>query len=165
MIRSVYRQRIVLVGLVVVASVSLSGCSLLGDIVAGPGDTTDADQGTDTDVFTIGVGDCLNDGSAEGEVSTVKTVPCTEPHDSEAYASIIMDDASFPGVQAAQDRAELECTAEFSAFVGLDYESSTYNFSYYYPTESSWGQGDREILCLIVDPAGKTTGTLQGIAG
>jgi hypothetical protein len=151
---------------VATASLALAGCSLLGNIVAGdnPGTGTDTGEGTDTDVFTIVVGDCLNDGSVEGEVSTVKTIDCAEPHDSEAYASVIMTDGDFPGDQAVQDQAIADCTSEFSAFVGLDYESSIYNFSYYYPTAESWAQGDREILCLIIDEAGKTTGSLAGIA-
>ena len=149
-----------------VASLALAGCSLLGNITNGSdtGTGTDTGEGTDTDVFTIAVGDCLNDGAVEGEVSSVPTVDCAEPHDSEAYASIIMDDGDFPGDQAVTDQAESGCITEFNTFVGLDYESSTLDFSYYYPTEESWGQGDREILCLILDPAGQVTGSLEGAA-
>ncbi len=146
------------------ATLALAGCSLLGNVVANDDPGTDTGTGTDTDVFTIVIGDCLNDGSVEGEVSTVKRIDCTEPHDSEAYASIMMTDGAFPGDQAVQDQAIADCTTEFSAFVGLDYEASIYNFSYYYPTAESWAQGDREILCLIIDEAGKTTGSLAGIA-
>lgn len=151
---------IITVGL---ASLALAGCSLLG----GGGTTTDGGDtgtGTDTDVFTIKVGDCLNDGGVEGEVSTVPTVDCAEEHDSEAYASIIMDDGDFPGDQAVEDQAISDCTTEFNSFVGLDYQSSSLDFAYYYPTEESWANGDREILCLIVDPAGPTTGSLSGAA-
>ncbi len=143
------------------ASVALAGCSLIGGLT---GTGTSTGEGTDTDVFTIKVGDCLNDGDAGGEVSTVPTVDCAEPHDSEAYASIIMDDGDFPGTEAVDDQAVSGCTAEFAPFVGLDYESSAYDFSYYYPTEESWASGDREILCLIVDPDGQTTGSLAGVA-
>jgi hypothetical protein len=145
-----------------VASLALAGCSLLGNVTGG----TDTDTGTgdETDVFTIAVGDCLNDGGVEGEVSTVPTVDCAEKHDSEAYASIIMDDGDFPGDQAVDDQAISDCTTEFNSFVGLDYQSSALDFAYYYPTEKSWANGDREILCLIVDPAGQVTGSLEGAA-
>jgi Septum formation len=149
---------------VATATLALAGCSLLGNIVSGNDSGTDTGPGTDTDVFTIVVGDCLNDGSLEGEVSTVRTIDCAEPHDSEAYASIIMTDGEFPGDQAVQDQATADCTTQFSTFVGLAYAESIYNFSYYYPTAASWAQGDREILCLIIDEAGKTTGSLAGIA-
>jgi hypothetical protein len=145
------------------ATFALAGCSLLGG-GGTPGTDTPTGEGDNTDVFTIKVGDCLNDGGVEGEVSEVPTVACTEPHDSEAYASIIMDDGDFPGDQAVEDKAIADCTTEFNGFVGLDYQESTLDFAYYYPTEESWANGDREILCLIVDPAGQVTGSLAGAA-
>lgn len=147
-----------------VASLALAGCSLIGNITGGTDTSTDPAEGSDTDVFTIAVGDCLNDGDVEGEVSTVKTIDCAEPHDSEAYASVIMDDGDFPGDQAVEDQAVSDCTTEFTTFVGIDYNSSILNFSYYYPTSASWDQGDREILCLVYDPAGQVTGSLSGSA-
>ena len=149
-----------------VASLALAGCSLLGNITNGSdtGTDTGTGEGTDTDVFTIAVGDCLNDGDIEGEVSTVKTIDCAEAHDSEAYASIIMDDGDFPGDQAVEDQAIADCTTKFNEFVGIDYNDSTLNFSYYYPTSASWEQGDREILCLVYDPAGQATGSFAGAA-
>jgi len=149
-----------------VASLALAGCSLLGNITSGSDTSTgtDTSDGNDTDVFTIAVGDCLNDGDVEGEVSTVKTIDCAEPHDSEAFASVIMDDGDFPGDQAVADQAVADCTTQFTSFVGIDYNASALNFSYYYPTSASWEQGDREILCLVYDPAGQVTGTLAGAA-
>jgi Septum formation len=154
---------------IALAGASLSGCSLLGNIGGGNSgssgtDSSEAPVGTDTDVFTVKVGDCLNDGGVEGEVSSVKTVDCAEPHDSEAFKSILMDDGDFPGDAAVEEAATTGCTAAFTEFVGFDYETSVLNFSYFFPTEESWGEGDREILCTIVDPAGKTTGTLAGAA-
>jgi hypothetical protein len=148
------------------AAVALAGCSLLpGGNGGNPsgGETPSAD-GETVDVFTVKVGDCLNDGSVEGEVSETVVIDCAEPHDSEAYASIMIEDGDFPGDDVVGDRAVTECTTEFNAFVGLDYQQSALDFAYYYPTEESWANGDREILCLIVDPAGKSTGSLQGAA-
>jgi hypothetical protein len=145
------------------ATLALAGCSLLP---GGGGDTTEtpSGEGENTDVFTIAVGDCLNDGGVEGEVSEVAKIDCSEPHDSEAYASIMIDDGDFPGEQAVTDQAAADCTTEFNSFVGVDYQDSELDFAYYYPTEESWANGDREILCLIVDPEGKATGTLEGAA-
>lgn len=154
---------------ITIAGASLTGCSLLGNIGGGNGatsgtDGTDAPVGTDTDVFTVKVGDCLNDSAVEGEVTSVKAVDCTEPHDSEAFKSIDMDDGDFPGDTAVEDAAVSGCTEAFAGFVGLDYETSLLDFSYYTPTEAGWGGGDREILCLVIDPDGKTTGSLEGAA-
>jgi hypothetical protein len=142
---------------------ALAGCSLLGNLANNGGSTgTVSGEGTKADVFTIKVGDCLNDGSAKGDVSTVPTISCAKQHDSEAYASLKMTDSDFPGVDAEAKQATAGCTAQFSGFIGIDYSSSSLSFSYYYPTKSSWAQGDREIICLATDPNGKTTGTLKG---
>lgn len=146
------------------ASLALAGCSLLGNITGGTDTPAEPGTGTDVDVFTIAVGDCLNDGGVDGEVSTVETIDCAQPHDSEAYASILMDDGEFPGDTVVDDFAIEQCTAAFADFVGLSYEESALSFSYYYPTTESWASGDREILCLLVDPAGKVEGSLEGAA-
>lgn len=142
------------------AGLALAGCSLL----PGGTTTTDTGDGETVDVFTIAVGDCLNDENIEGEVSDVVKVDCAEEHNSEAYASIIMDDGDFPGDAVVEEQAVADCTTEFNSFVGLDYQASALDFAYYYPTEASWGNGDREILCLIVDPAGPVSGSLKGAA-
>lgn len=147
---------------VVAASISLAGCSLFGGSGSAPSATSTS--GASTDVFQVKVGDCLNDAAVEGEVSTVPTVDCAQPHDSEAFASIAMAEGDFPGAAAVKTQSEDGCTAQFNKFVGVDYGSSTLEYSYYYPTAESWAQGDREILCLIADPAGPTTGSLKGSA-
>lgn len=149
-----------------VASLALAGCSLLGGIPSlSPTDSpSDSSAGDSTDIFTVSVGDCVNAGNSTGEVSEVPVVACSEPHDSEAYASVLMEDGEFPSDEAVNQRGDDECTAAFAGFVGLDYAASELDFAFYYPTESSWAQGDREILCLIVDPAGRTTGSLAGAA-
>lgn len=149
-----------------VASLALAGCSLLGGIPSlSPTDSpSDSSAGDSTDIFTVSVGDCVNAGNSTGEVSEVPVVACSEPHDSEAYASVLMEDGEFPGDEAVSQRAGDECTAAFAGFVGLDFAASELDFAFYYPTESSWAQGDREILCLVVDPAGRSTGSLAGVA-
>ena len=146
----------------------LSGCSLIGQLT-GDGTVRDDDgqvveSNDEADVFTIQVGDCLNDSDAAEEVTAVPLVRCAEPHDSEVYASIIMTGDEFPGLAAVQAEAETGCIEEFESFVGTPHLDSIYDFSYYFPTEASWNGGDREILCVIYDPAGQPiTGTLAGI--
>ena len=143
------------------ASLALGGCSLL---VGAPNATTTPSASPRADVFTVKVGDCLNDHAGNGQVSTVPLIDCAEPHDSEAYASITMKDAAFPGADAVKTASDAGCEAQFNTFVGVNYAASRLSFSYYYPTTETWSQGDREILCLIFDPVGRTTGTLKAAA-
>jgi hypothetical protein len=157
--------RVLAIVAISVSGFALAGCSLL------PGGTSSSDTSTNTsedttgdDVFSIKVGDCLNDGDASGEVSTVPIVECSEPHDSEAYDADNLDDGDFPGQDAIDQAAELLCGPSFETFIGLDYEASIYDYSYYFPTEESWAAGDREVLCVAyADDQAKITGSLKGI--
>jgi hypothetical protein len=116
-------------------------------------------------VFTLSVGDCLNDASETGDVSTVPVVDCASPHDSEIYASITMHDAEYPGEVATIAAADEACAAEFELFVGIPISDSIYSYATLYPTESSWDGGDREILCRIAltrdGSVEKVTGSLR----
>lgn len=157
------------VALAATAALALSGCSLIATFTGGDQAVRDADgqviEGNDeTDVFTLQVGDCLNDGEIGETVTAVPTVPCVEPHDSEIYASYILGDTAFPGIDTIVQEADAACLTGYTDFLGIDYLESRYDFSYYHPTESSWEGGDREILCLVYDPSGEQlTGSLEGV--
>ncbi|MER3389489.1 MAG: septum formation family protein [Microcella sp.] len=161
-------RRLLAVALALSAGLALSGCSLLDVFTAGnqavrDGDGQVIEGNEETDVFSLQVGDCLNDGEVGETVTAVPTVPCAEPHDSEIYASYILGDTAFPGIDTIVEEADAACLAGYTEFLGIDYLESRYDFSYYHPTESSWAGGDREILCLVYDPSGEPlTGTLQG---
>ncbi len=149
-----------------VAALLLSGCSLINSLTGGEtrDDTGTIVEGGTTDVFALAVGDCIGASTGTGEVSDVPTVPCAEPHDDEVYADFPLADGDYPGEDAIFEQADQGCYDAFAPFVGIAYEDSTLDFSYYYPTSGSWAQGDRLISCLIFDPAGQTTGSLEGAA-
>jgi hypothetical protein len=165
-------RRLLLGGTVALAALALTGCGIVQDAIeqATGGSSTDtasevSGTGEDTDIFAITVGDCLNDGDSSGEVQSAPTVACSDPHDSEAYASVMVADGEFPGEDAIAAQAENDCYAGFAPFVGTTYEESAYAFTWYYPTELSWADGDREILCMLYDPEFQPiTGSLQGAA-
>ena len=123
----------------------------------------------ETGVFALSVGDCLNDASETGDVSTVPVVDCDSPHDSEIYAIVIMHDEEYPGEEATIAAADDACRAEFERFVGIPAADSIYSYATLYPTESSWDGGDREILCRIAfaredGSIEKVSGSLEGHA-
>jgi hypothetical protein len=147
-------------------ALSLSACSSAGTepVRDDQGQITEANESAD--VFAVTVGDCTNDtDTTTGEVSTVATVPCDEPHDNEAYLSGDLPDGEFPGDEAVATAADEMCAAGFDAFVGLAYDSSRLDFYPLTPTEGSWGAGDHEVVCFVFDSAGeKLTGTAKGLA-
>ena len=90
------------------------------------------------DVFYLKVGDCLADPLVDGgaeEVSSVQSVPCSEPHSGEVYAALTLPEGEgdYPGGEAVTAQADELCAAEFESFVGLPYDESVLYLSYLYP--------------------------------
>ena len=146
----------------------LGACSDDGDDAAqdDASETTGAPDessgGEDTSVFDIGVGDCLTEDVAGAEVEEAPVVPCEQPHASEVYFAHTIEEESFPGADGMERLVQEHCMPAFESFVGLAYDASVIEVTTLEPTEQSWEQGDRELLCLAVDPAGPVTGSLEG---
>ena len=133
---------------------------------------TDADRddsgaiidGGTVDAFDIRAGDCFDDSEGWGdEISSLPGVPCSEPHDNEAYAVITVDLPEYPGDDAMGEMAMEKCLGRFDAFVGEAYENSVLDIFPMYPSEGSWAQADREIVCAVYDMNyEKLVGSVQG---
>lgn len=124
-------------------------------------DTGELLEPTEIDVFELRVGDCL-DGFSEGdEISRVRAVPCSADHSDEVFAAAEMSGEDYPGDDAVADFADEACVMEFEQFVGTAWEESELDYGYLVPTESSWAEGDREVLCIIGDPESDVTGSLE----
>ena len=159
---------------VLIAALTLSGCTALfpsaADKTPAAPPATDSTSGeeieqTDTDVFTLSVGQCLNN-TTETEVQEVPLVDCADEHDLEVYHDFSIEGDDYPGDEAIDSQADAECLTAFETFVGVGYDSSAYGYTYFTPTEGSWTDGDdRLVSCLIGDPEGnKVTGSLAGVA-
>lgn len=128
-----------------------------------PGQQAPQDESGEVDVFSVSVGDCINDfGSSE--VTSVEAIDCALPHDYEVYSELTIPGDTFPGGDQVTVLAQESCVTAFVDFVGLSYEESLLDFSYLAPTEQSWQAGDRLVSCLIIDPATQTSGSLAGAA-
>ena len=162
-------RRIVIAATVLVAIGVLAGCTTTG--APTPTATPTATHaGSHATAMDISVGDCLDDAAAGSTAATARIVPCTGPHDSEAYAAITLTGDAYPGLDAVQTRAQAGCQGEaFADFIGIASDDSTLQVSYYYPTGDSWAGGDRTVTCTVfaVDQSGRaarTTGTLKDSA-
>jgi len=99
--------------------------------------------------FRIQVGDCLADPGT-GLVETVDAVPCSDPHQSEAYHSFELTFLDWPGEEGLSEAAGQGCYDQFFPFVGMTYEQSIYDFTWLEPTEASWNEiDDREVVCFV----------------
>jgi hypothetical protein len=149
---------------------SLTGCGAISGLLSGPAQperdetTQEVVESSDADVFALRVGDCLNMITAD-EVDSVPVVPCDEPHGEEVFHDFQMPDGEYPGDEAVIAAAEESCLAAFEPFVGLAFEESTLDASWYVPTQQSWeALDDRTVSCMVSDPAGEVTGTLENAA-
>ena len=110
-------------------------------------------------------GDCFNIPD-ESLVASVEAVPCSSPHDAEAFAlfDIGTSASGYPGPSAVSQAAEDGCIQRFHAFVGRPYETSELYLDWLEPTEDSWNDlGDREIACGLVSGDGsQLTGSMRG---
>jgi len=115
-------------------------------------------------VFALQIGDCVDD-VGQDQVQNLPTVDCADPHDYEVFDEYQIPDGDFPGDDVITEIALGYCSGAMESFVGVAYEASALDINYLTPTEDSWTNGgDRQISCLVFDPAGKVSGTLQGAA-
>ncbi len=135
-------------------------------------ETTPSDTGSSTTTTTepvledavIELGDCVDDPAIldGSDVEQSSVVECSVPHYAEAYAQFDLPEGAYPGEDAVTSAAEEGCDAEFTGFVGMDYQESVLEVFYYYPTEDTWDV-DRGVVCIIIDPSGEpVTGSLEG---
>jgi hypothetical protein len=158
----VTRSRPAAAVILVAVSLALTGCATLGG-AATPSPTPTGPP--EVDVLSLDVGDCLATTGNHGTTSTVPVVECSQEHESEVYSRLVLDDDTFPGDDAVRDRAVTGCTQRFAEFVGIAYDDSSLDFAYYFPTRTSWERGDRDIVCLVIDPqAASIMGTLADAA-
>ena len=126
------------VAAILLASVTLSGCSAITTLLNGEGD-----------VFSLEVGDCMDDFGTADDISSVPIVDCNEEHDAEVYATEDIDSDSFPGESGVSDAAEEICIGAWEDFVGIPYEESLLDYGALTPSEESWALGDKEVVCTI----------------
>lgn len=114
-----------------------------------------------TSVLDVAVGDCFDDPDSE-IVSTLSVVDCAEPHDNEIFATVQIQGGTFPGDAGVGDFAVDACLDEFEPYVGESYATSPLDYFYLGPTEDSWNNGDREVLCVLYAAnLAKLTGSMR----
>ena len=148
-----------------VVGLGLVGAGYTG--LGGQDNTTRDDNGDiveagEVGAFRIQLGDCLN-GMTTGLIESMEGVPCTTPHDVEVYHAFLLPDGEYPGDDAISEAASNTCYDAFEPFVGHEYETSIYDYSFLSPSLGSWDElDDREVLCLMDNyDRTKKTGTAR----
>lgn len=108
----------------------------------------------DLDVMTVQPGDCFDDpGSEEEVVFQLQAIPCSQPHDNEVFAveSVAgLFGADYPGRDALEEHAYGVCSGPiFDSYVGTAYLDSSLEVFTLTPTDDSWSEGDRDVVCVL----------------
>lgn len=147
----------------------LVGAVLVGGIAAwgwftnaNRDDAGDIVRGGDLNVTDLSVGDCILTPGDVDEFGEIAAVPCREPHDFEVFFNLRMGDGVFPTEDQFFEAVELSCLPAFETYTGVAYEESPNLYlDVFLPTETSWGQGDRIVNCLIYDETEQLTGSVR----
>ncbi len=134
------------------------------DTEVSPDTDNENSDGLTVSVFDIKVGDCYQDPEASDFVTELTVVDCDAPHDNEIYAFGLYpadDNADFPSEAELDEFSDEFCTESFEEYVGIPYADSIYYITYLQPTEESWGDGDREVVCILYDRDGPMEGSKQ----
>ena len=95
-------------------------------------------------------GDCFK-GSTDTAVSLTR-VDCRSPHEEEVTGKFNLSGSRYPGDNAVDKAGDARCKKYFTRYVGIDWDSSAYNYDYATPDRSGWRYGDRLVICVADDP-------------
>lgn len=130
-----------------------------------PSDTTAT---TGAEIPDLQVGDCIDTTATSGQTTLyrIPVVSCTTAHGGEIYAETTASDGlaengGTPTQQALWDAADAYCYPQFARFVGMRWARSELLYWPIAPSEESWAEGDRRILC-VVESDTPVTGSLRG---
>lgn len=109
--------------------------------------------GSSRSVDEIAVGDCIlpnGISSDQVEVSSLRVIPCAEPHFGQVYADGQLSGSSvYPGDSAVFQDADAKCVAAYELSLSqLGYLKAPYYYVFT-PTRTSWNnRDDRSYMCI-----------------
>ena len=107
-----------------------------------------------TNVFALRPGQCFQNPPASQTVlgvTYVTVVPCSKPHNAQAFAQFTVKGTSYPGTESLKRQADSGCHARIKGNVQTSKVKDSMTLHYLYPLASSWSSGHRSITCLIVN--------------
>lgn len=167
---------------VVLVGLALTAVTACGDENGSPGTTTSSSAPSTTQparpasaeltaITEVEDGSCFDTHSEASSLTrAVWMLPCTEAHDYEAYSTfdyegpeVAYRQPAYPGENVIRDQAEQRCYEGFEPFVGIRWTISNLDIRTWWPSENSWTEGDRRIICAVTSTdRSALTGTQKG---
>lgn len=117
------------------------------------GNFAGSDRGS-VNVFHLQPGQCFHNPSAGRTVfgvTQVSVVPCTEPHDAQVFAVFRARGTAFPGETVLRRQAAAGCRSRLAGNVDKSKLRRGMDLRFLFPAEASWGKGQRNISCFILN--------------
>jgi putative regulator of septum formation len=130
------------------------------DSTDGEGDSSAEEETTEpvadaesVSVFDLEESQCLVDVAQvqQQAVEEVDVVGCDSGHSAEVFSVFDLEgggEAEFPGTAEIEEQATSECGSAFEDYVGTSVDDSELEATFLAPSEETWGQGDREVVCI-----------------
>ena len=122
------------------------------------------------DPADLAVGDCYD--AIEDEESDLFLAAairsCEEPHLHEVFAIVELENpigAPFPNDRDLENASVDLCDPAFEEYVGTPIDDSRYDYLYYMPSDVTWENGDREVMCVVDDRGDRIVGSVKGTGG
>lgn len=121
-----------------------------------------------SNVTELAVGDCFDEPVGEQTITDVQHQPCTSAHDGEVFALLTHPAGSteaYPVVSGFDDYIQQNCIPAWEAYTARTWAlDADFGLSYYHPTLTGWGNGDRGFTCYTTRVDGvKLNGSVRGI--
>ncbi|MFZ4517784.1 MAG: septum formation family protein [Microthrixaceae bacterium] len=123
-----------------------------------------------TGLRDLAPGQCflLPRGDTQAEDRAVWVVDCREVHTHEVvdvvtYAGPVARGGGYAGTSPVQDWSEAACYDRFEPFVGAPWTRSDLDIEVWWPSQESWGRGDRKVVCTVFPEDGSAvSGSRRG---
>ena len=114
-------------------------------------------------ILTIEGGECFSDpfhSPSAGQVIVIYT-PCDKPVDNQAYGFLHADDGRWDRAVLAEF-AWTGCARGFAHYWPGDAAGAGTALDFYpiLPTEETWADGDRDIMCVVYNRVGRLPGSM-----
>jgi hypothetical protein len=107
------------------------------------------------DVASEQVGVCLDE-------DPMQVTDCSTPHDLEVYYSAALPLTDWPGSGDVDDAGDDVCYQAFEDYVGISWDDSDLDYTFFAPSRTEWNAGRHEVVCVILPSEEHLVGSVKG---
>jgi hypothetical protein len=99
------------------------------------------------------VGDCFDSKHETTEIKDVQHHPCSEAHNAEVVLVTVhtaVKGAAYPNDAAFETWADQTCVPAIVNYVAAGTDFQTLGYGIFYPDESDWKGGERQMICYAM---------------